>query len=59
MADEYEKFRGNMERYEKDKADREDAEKWRHQGATRSQSREKPKEPEKKETVPAEHPFKK
>ena len=52
--DDYEKFRGNMDRYEREKKDKEDAERWRHQEEMRAASREKPKEP-----VPAEHPFRK
>ena len=56
----YDTFKQHQERYEREKKDKEDAEKWRHQEETRAQSRDKPKdEPPKKEPVPADHPFKK
>ena len=53
MSMDYETFRTHMDRYEREKADREDAEKWRTSQSERDQKPD-PK-PEKKEPDPHVH----
>lgn len=50
MSLDYETFRQHQERYEREKADREDAEKWRKHVADQAT-----KKPEKKEPEPHKH----